>query len=163
MRGHEEASGTKYVPPHLFEEWAKKDPVENFENYLLKEQIITSATKDKIRQGIKKEIEAGLKIAFEEEPITPDTAEEVADLFYPFDQKVITPATDKKSNKRFIDAISDSLHQNMERHDKPDPHGTRHRRVWWGIQNHRRICWEIWERSRAQYASMRICDHRCQL
>ncbi|WP_226390156.1 alpha-ketoacid dehydrogenase subunit alpha/beta [Penaeicola halotolerans] len=118
MRGHEEASGTKYVPPHLFEEWAKKDPVENFENYLLKEQVITSATKDKIRQGIKKEIEAGLKIAFEEEPITPYTAEEVADLFYPFDQKVITPATDKKSNKRFIDAISDSLHQNMERHDK---------------------------------------------
>jgi len=37
MRGHEEASGVKYVPKELFEQWGKLDPVMNFENYLLEE------------------------------------------------------------------------------------------------------------------------------
>ncbi len=35
MRGHEEASGTKYVPGELFEQWAEKDPVKNYEEFLL--------------------------------------------------------------------------------------------------------------------------------
>src|SRR5687767_992754 len=66
MRGHEEASGTKYVPKGLMEEWAKKDPLENFEQYLLTEKIIDDAYVSQLRKKIKKQIEEGLAIAFEE-------------------------------------------------------------------------------------------------
>mgnify|MGYP003464532784 CR=1 FL=1 len=58
MRGHEEASGTKYVPKHLFEEWAKKDPVENFQKYLIKVGVIDEKQDESLRKKIKKEIES---------------------------------------------------------------------------------------------------------
>jgi 2-oxoisovalerate dehydrogenase E1 component len=66
MRGHEEASGTKYVPKKLMEEWAKKDPLENYESYLMKEGVLDKKTTDTIRKEIKNEIEEGLAIAFAE-------------------------------------------------------------------------------------------------
>jgi len=117
MRGHEEASGTKYVPKALMEEWAKKDPVENYERYLLEEGIIDQTYVDDLRQIIKKEIEEGLQIAFEEKHPIADTAVEMADVYAPFQQAVVAPASERKSEKRFIDAISDGLRQSMERYD----------------------------------------------
>src|SRR5262249_43331766 len=66
MRGHEEASGTKYVPKKLMEEWGKKDPVTNYEAYLQKEKILTKKLQDEIRAKIKKEIDEGLDAAFQE-------------------------------------------------------------------------------------------------
>lgn len=117
MRGHEEASGTKYVPKKLMEEWAKKDPVQNFEDFLIKEKIIDKKEAETIRKNIKKEIEEGLEVAFRERHPEPDTTLEIKDLFAPYTQDVVAPATEKKSEKRFIDAISDGLRQSMERHD----------------------------------------------
>jgi len=117
MRGHEEASGTKYVPKALMEEWAKKDPVDNYEQYLLKEGIIDQAYVDDLRQIIKREIEEGLAIAFEEKHPAADTEVEMADVYAPFQQAVVEPASEQKSEKRFIDAISDGLRQSMERYD----------------------------------------------
>ncbi|MDH4058567.1 MAG: thiamine pyrophosphate-dependent enzyme, partial [Cyclobacteriaceae bacterium] len=115
MRGHEEASGTKYVPKELMEAWAKKDPVINYEKFLVKEGILDDGKIDKIRKVIKKEIEAGLDIAFNEPPPEADTERELNDVYAPFTQSIITPATDKISEKRFIDAISEALRQSMER------------------------------------------------
>jgi 2-oxoisovalerate dehydrogenase E1 component len=117
MRGHEEASGTKYVPKDLMDEWAKKDPVDNYEQYLLKEGIIDQAYADDLRQIIKREIEDGLAIAFEEKHPVADTAMEMMDVYAPFQQEVVEPASEQKSEKRFIDAISDGLRQSMERYD----------------------------------------------
>lgn len=117
MRGHEEASGTKYVPKELMDEWAKKDPLENYEQYLLKEGVIDQQQIDFIRQKIKKEIEEGLEKAFLETYPEANTEQEFADVYAPFIQQVISPATEKKSEKRFIDAISDGLRQSMERFD----------------------------------------------
>ena len=116
MRGHEEASGTKYVPKELMEEWAKKDPVENFENYLITEEVIDVKYTESIRKKIKKEIDEGLNEAFEEKLPVASTEVELNDVYAPFIQQVINHS-EKASEKRFIDAISDGLRQSMEKHD----------------------------------------------
>lgn len=116
MRGHEEASGTKYVPKKMMEEWSKKDPVENFEKFLLKEKVVDTSYVTSLRKNIKREIEEGLEEAFKESLPTPDTTQEFADVYAPFQQPIITPQSKKKSEKRFIDAISDGLRQSMEVH-----------------------------------------------
>jgi 2-oxoisovalerate dehydrogenase E1 component len=115
MRGHEEASGTKYVPKELMAEWAKKDPVENFENYLIKEEVIDAKYAEAVQKKIKKEIEAGLNEAFEEKLPVANTEAELNDVYAPFTQHVISHS-EKTTEKRFIDAISDGLLQSMEKH-----------------------------------------------
>lgn len=116
MRGHEEASGTKYVPKQLFEEWQPKDPVINFENWLLEEGILDEGTQKKIRDGIKKEIEAGLKEAFAEPLPEPSEQEELADMYKPFELPLHEPDRDSGEEKRLVDAIQEGLAQSMERH-----------------------------------------------
>lgn len=115
MRGHEEASGTKYVPKELMEEWAKKDPIDNYENYLLQETVIDESFVAETREKIKKEIEDGLEEAFQETHPVPDTEEELQDVYAPFIQTVVEPYSETKTEKRFIDAISDGLRESMER------------------------------------------------
>lgn len=116
MRGHEEASGTKYVPKKLMDEWAKKDPLENYENYLLQESVLDKKSIESIRKGIKSEIEEGLAVAFAETHPEADTTRELNDVHKPFTQVVVEATTEKKSEKRFIDAISDSLRESMEKY-----------------------------------------------
>lgn len=116
MRGHEEASGTKYVPKELMETWAKKDPLENYEQYLINEKIIDTQYVEKTRKKFKKEIEDGLAIAFTESHPAADSATEINDVYSPFTQVVKSPSGEQQE-KRFIDAISDGLRQSMERYD----------------------------------------------
>lgn len=115
MRGHEEASGTKYVPKKLMDEWGKKDPVDNFEKFLIKESLIDQKQIDTLRKKIKQEIESGLAEAFEETLPEPNTALEFSDVYAPFAQQLVEPTSEKRTERRFIDAISDGLHQSMER------------------------------------------------
>lgn len=116
MRGHEEASGTKYVPQELFVEWAKKDPVENFERYLKRQKVLTDQKIEEIRAGIKQDIEAGLKLAFDE--ALPEVTEaETVDVHAPYQQLIEAPKSEATSDRRFVDAISDSLKQSMEKYD----------------------------------------------
>ena len=117
MRGHEEASGTKYVPKKLMDEWAKKDPLVNYESYLFEEKIIDKKFSDDLRKKIKKEIEEGLEEAFEETHPVADTRQEMDDMYASFKQNVVDPNPEKQTEKRFIDAISDGLRQSMERYD----------------------------------------------
>ena len=116
MRGHEEASGTKYVPQELMETWAKKDPLKNYETFLrskniLTEQQITNATKE-----IKAEINEHLQMAFNEETISADLTTELKDVFKEYQQEIIAPSN-KKTSIRLIDAISKGLRESMERYD----------------------------------------------
>jgi len=115
MRGHEEASGTKYIPQELFEEWGKKDPLNNFEKYLLDETVLTEEIIAEYRSEIKHKIEEGLEIAFAEERIKPDQEREYADVYAPFNNIPYTPATSSKTNKRFLDAIAAGMKQSMQR------------------------------------------------
>lgn len=117
MRGHEEASGTKYVPRGLMEEWAQKDPVENYEKYLLAEKIVDQKFCEEARKKIKKEIDDGLETAFRETYPAADAVRELNDVYLPFTPSTAAPVSEKKSEKRFIDAISDGLRQSMERFD----------------------------------------------
>jgi 2-oxoisovalerate dehydrogenase E1 component len=115
MRGHEEASGTKYVPKALFDEWGHRDPIANFEKFLLEEGVIKEAYIEKLRKDIKGEIEKGLEIAFNEPRVTPHLEEEMTDVYAPHDAKELV-ASGNSSEKRFIDAITDGLRLAMERH-----------------------------------------------
>ncbi|MDQ3192524.1 MAG: thiamine pyrophosphate-dependent enzyme [Bacteroidota bacterium] len=114
MRGHEEASGTKYVPGELFEVWGKKDPLSNFELFLLEEGVLTEEMIKTFRADFKEEINQGLDLAFNEEKIKPSLEREFKDLYKEHKQVVINPKTQNKSKKRLIDAISDGLRQSMQ-------------------------------------------------
>ncbi len=116
MRGHEEASGVKYVPPHLFDEWKIKDPVENFEQYLLKEGVIDEAYIQACRNEIDAEIQAGLQVADNAPAVTADEATELGDIYAPHKQTIIEPKT-STSEMRLVDAVSDGLRTAMERHN----------------------------------------------
>ena len=117
MRGHEEASGTKYVPKELMEHWAQKDPLLNYENFLLEEEIITKAQVEDFRLEIKTEINTGLAQAASEPLISSTIEQELADVHYPYQQELVSPRSSNKSKKRLIDAISDALKMGMERYD----------------------------------------------
>ncbi|PKR81174.1 dehydrogenase [Brumimicrobium salinarum] len=116
MRGHEEASGTKYYPEGIQEEWNKKDPVVNFELFLKEEGLLTDEMIAEFSKEIKAEIQNGLDVAGAEDNITPDTDTEIKDLFAEHDQEVVMPASQNKSEKRLVDAVSDGLRQSMERY-----------------------------------------------
>src|SRR5690554_5178398 len=116
MRGHEEASGTKYYPEGIQDEWSKKDPVVNFELFLKEEGILSEETIKEFYEEIQKEILESFEAANNEPDIVPNTEEELKDLFFPHEQKVVEPTTNKKTEKRFIDAVSEGLSQSMERH-----------------------------------------------
>lgn len=118
MRGHEEASGTKYVPQVLFDKWAKKDPITNYEQYLLKEGLLDDKKVKRIHKSIQKEIEKGLEKAFAEGLPLADTAIELKDMYAAFPQEVIAPATEKVTERRFVDAISDGLKQSMHKYPR---------------------------------------------
>ncbi len=117
MRGHEEASGTKYVPKKLMAEWSAKDPLKNYETFLLEEGILTEKYIKELRTQIKTEIENGLAEAAEIEVVTSTPEAELADVYAPYTQEVVLPKSEKKSEKRLVDAISDGLRQAMEKHD----------------------------------------------
>ncbi|MFY8128911.1 MAG: alpha-ketoacid dehydrogenase subunit alpha/beta [Chitinophagaceae bacterium] len=120
MRGHEEASGTKYVPKELFEEWGKKDPVKNYEQFLIEQNLLTEMQVADIRNNFKNYIEQELQTAYAAEKMIVDTHKEINDVFAPSDEsnqiKIDATATNSKEI-RFIDAIKESLLQSMQKHE----------------------------------------------
>jgi 2-oxoisovalerate dehydrogenase E1 component len=116
MRGHEEASGTKYVPQDLLDTWEAKDPLINFENYLLSQKHLTQEDISDFKSDIKKEITDGLDLAFNEPTIIANKEQELKDVYHHYEYREITP-NDQTKELRLIDAISQGLKQSMERHD----------------------------------------------
>ncbi len=116
MRGHEEASGVKYVPPELIEEWGKKDPLLNYEAWLTETGILSADLKNIFRSEIKHEIEQGLESGFSEPEIIPDTDHELNDVYAPFEQSAIHISESNVSSKKFIHAISDALSLAMQKY-----------------------------------------------
>ena len=116
MRGHEEASGIKYVPKELIDAWNKKDPIYNYEKFLLDSNILNLNDIENVKQQISKEIESNLSISFNEEKINSSIENEILDVFRKFDFKKIKP-TEKLVEKRFVDAISDGIMESMMKFD----------------------------------------------
>ena len=116
MRGHEEASGVKYVPPELFDEWKIKDPVTTFEQWLLKENILATNTKDTVRNEIKELIESELEEAMRAPSIIPVTKDEVSDVYANYSPTFLKQDLSGGKEKRFVEAIREGLFQSMQKH-----------------------------------------------
>lgn len=121
MRGHEEASGIKYIPGELFEKWELKDPVKCYEDYLLSEGILTAADVKIIRNEYKENIVEEIKQGFEPVEVTPDAGEELkdvyADMSYAKGEDIKPEMEVGRGEIRFIDAIQEGLHQSMKAHE----------------------------------------------
>ena len=129
MRGHEEASGTKYVPKELFEEWGRKDPIKNYEQFLIAEKVFSEMQVSDIRNEFKAYIDAELALAAEADALVPDREEELRDVY-----AAVSPDMSSESSvniidshnsndsrltthdKRLLDAIKDALQESMRRH-----------------------------------------------
>lgn len=115
MRGHEEASGTKYVPKELMDEWAKKDPIDNYQNHLLEGGVLSEAEINVIRSEFKSYIETQLKQAKTYELTTANTDRELNDVFAE-DNSMVFPPVETKTEMRFVDAVKDGLDQALAIH-----------------------------------------------
>jgi 2-oxoisovalerate dehydrogenase E1 component len=113
MRGHEEASGVKYVPQHLFDTWAKKDPIANYENFLIEKSFLTQQEIDTIKVANKLYIETSVQAGFDAPPMVVNTQHEMQDVYAPHVFKSINAAADCTEMK-FINAITDALELSMQ-------------------------------------------------
>ena len=116
IRGHEEASGTKYVPQDLLDTWAAKDPIENYQEFLRTANILSEEDEVAIKKDIAHEINEHWKKAVDEEQIISDISTELNDVYKEFDYQEIKTDS-QKENIRFVDAVSQGLKQAMRRHD----------------------------------------------
>jgi len=117
MRGHEEASGTKYVPKALMEEWAAKDPVEHYEQQLLDWKYLKPQDIENLRHEIKDEIEEGLKLAYAEPDLEANTGRELSDVYAPFDFSA-REAEGGTKEMRLIDSVHQAMDLAMQKHEK---------------------------------------------
>lgn len=117
MRGHEEASGTKYVPRELMQKWAAKDPLENYVEFLHSENILSEEQEVALKKEIIHEIDENLALAFEETPTEFDETKELGDVYKNYAYQEVTPSKDMH-NIRFVDAISEGLRGSMRKHDE---------------------------------------------
>ena len=116
MRGHEEASGTKYVPQDLFDTWSKKDPLSNFEELLVAEKLLTQEEIDEKVATIKKQINADIASVIDEENVAVILDQEVQDV-YAQETITLTKATGKSNEVRFVDALADAHGEAMAKYD----------------------------------------------
>lgn len=117
MRGHEEASGTKYIPQQLFDQWEKKDPVENFKAFLMQEGVLSEEDDKALRNSIKKEINDNWNLVQDELLIEADLNKELNDVYKSFQEEIVEPKSEDTDNIRFIDAVTQALDQSMQKHD----------------------------------------------
>ena len=116
MRGHEEASGTKYVPDELMEKWAQKDPISNYENFLIESNVLSIEEINSLKSEIKEEINKSWQVADDENILSANLDTEINDIYKLSKSEQINPGNNL-TNKRLIDSISDSLKQSFEKHD----------------------------------------------
>jgi 2-oxoisovalerate dehydrogenase E1 component len=116
MRGHEEASGTKYVPKELIDSWSKKDPLINFENFLLDEEIIDQDLINAKKKYITEEINNALNISFNEQSLQNDTSFELSSVFKNYEYNK-TNHSENYEKIRFVDSISQALRQSLQKFD----------------------------------------------
>ncbi|MBL0337597.1 MAG: dehydrogenase E1 component subunit alpha/beta [Chitinophagaceae bacterium] len=126
MRGHEEASGTKYVPPELFRLWEMKDPIKNFENWLVQEGVMSEVLIQSTHEEFKEKIESELSAGSNTKPVVADTDKELEDVYAPVNSEHDASLIDNADvnyvisggeEKRMIDAIKEGLHASMLKHD----------------------------------------------
>lgn len=116
MRGHEEASGIKYVPKKLLAEWAKRDPITRFERQLLRKKHMSRKQMSVVRADLQREIDESVEMAFSEPEVDPSVNVELGDVYAPTPSVPYHEASGEQTAMRFIDAIADGLRAGMRRH-----------------------------------------------
>lgn len=116
MRGHEEASGTKYVPKELFEEWGTKDPIVRFERYLKEQGVLTDHHAQEVRRELQEEISEAVEEAFALPPVVASVPKELGDVYAPSSVTAVAPSGPSRK-MRFVDAISDGLRLSLRKHN----------------------------------------------
>jgi len=117
MRGHEEASGVKYVPKELLEQWGKKDPIENYAKYLRDSGLLSVPSEEAVRKAVAEEIEAEIEKAYASKPVVSTAQFEEASVFAPYTYAQVKPKSSTTKEMRFVDGISDGLRLGMEKFD----------------------------------------------
>ncbi len=117
MKGHEEASGQEYIENSLIDQWAKKDPIKNYEKFLLKEKIISNDSIKKISQKIAKEIDTNWKKANSLPEVKFNQQKELSDVFKEYKATTIVNNSNTSENIRFVDSIKNGIDEAMEEHD----------------------------------------------
>jgi 2-oxoisovalerate dehydrogenase E1 component len=117
MRGHEEASGVKYVPTHLFTEWEKKDPISNYETFLVDEHILSNEDKEMLYESLKKEINIDVENGLEVKPLIPNLKDELNDIYAPHQSLTTEISKVEKTEMKFFQAIQDGLREALYRFD----------------------------------------------
>lgn len=115
MRGHEEASGTKYVPASLMEHWAKYDPLARLETLLQNESVLSEEDMSALHKQFKTNINRDIETALTYPKIIPNTEKELDDVYAPFELNVVN-AGSVVHDTRFVDAISQGLAEAMRKH-----------------------------------------------
>ena len=115
MRGHEEASGTKYYPEGLQQQWSQKDPVAHFELKILNEKLLKKSEIEEIKLQIKKKINEAWKKAERAPKITPNRSEEIKDIYAPYAKLNEIKDHKNKSELRLIDAIKNGIDQALDK------------------------------------------------
>ena len=117
MKGHEEASGQEYIENSLIEHWAKKDPIKNYEEFLLKEKIISKDSIKKTKSKISKEIDANWKDANSLPEVKFNQQKELLDVFKYYKATRVDNNSNSSENIRFVDSIKNGIDEAMEEHD----------------------------------------------
>ncbi|RME81053.1 MAG: dehydrogenase, partial [Planctomycetota bacterium] len=115
MRGHEEASGTWYIPQEYFEYWKKRDPLKNFEKALLEAQIISQKEIESFCRQIDEKIERAWQYAesLKFPAVTPE--EEIQEVYPPFSMPITRSRGSSKKSMRMVDSLNQALHLAMEK------------------------------------------------
>lgn len=114
VRGHEEASGVKYVPPELIEEWMSRDPVERFRAAMLEEEIMSREQIEAVQTRLEAEVDDAAEFALAQPLVESSPEAEKRDVFAPATAKAADPGKDA-SEIRFIDAVTDGLRLAMQK------------------------------------------------
>jgi 2-oxoisovalerate dehydrogenase E1 component len=121
MRGHEEASGTDYVPRDLVEDWARRDPLVRLESHLLGTGVLGEAEAAAMRQAYKARIDALVDEAIAEKEPTATAEELTTDVYAATRSGSVAPTPQTLTaapERRYVDAISDGLREAMRRDAK---------------------------------------------
>ena len=116
IRGHEEASGTKYVPKEMIEYWEKRDPILNYESFLLESDILNKKEIKKIKKQFTSVIEDDIKKANLQSKIAASVQKELNDVLHPYENHSIKKI-EKLTEMRFVDSISNALELSMKKYD----------------------------------------------
>tara|TARA_B100002019_G_scaffold280446_1_gene283391 strand:- start:1727 stop:3700 length:1974 start_codon:yes stop_codon:yes gene_type:complete len=116
IRGHEEASGTKYVPKEMIEYWEKRDPILNYESFLLESDILNKKEIKKLKKQFTSVIEDDIKKANLQSKIAASVQKELNDVLHPYENHSIKKF-EKLTEMRFVDSISNALELSMKKYD----------------------------------------------